>query len=198
VERLNTTPELMTRTLWEWLDGIEGPNKEAIARFIAHGDHRQRLEKSPGSRSAHHAWEGGWMEHERQTMMIAAYIYDLFMLTERMDELPENEQFTLSDAQVVMFLHDIEKPFVYGFDDEGHVLIENPMTKQERKLFRKGVIEEFGFILSPTMANALTYVEGERDVDYIPGGRAEQPLASFCQVTDNLSARAFYDHGRPQ
>jgi len=198
MEHVDTRPELTSPTLWEWLDTIEGQNKEAISRFIEHGDHRQRLERSPGSRSAHHAWEGGWMEHERQTMMIAAYMYDFFMLTGRMDELPESERFTLSDAQIVMFLHDIEKPFVYGFDDAGRVIIENPMSKQERKSFRKGVIEEYGFILSPTMANALTYVEGERDVDYIPGGRAEQPLASFCQVTDNLSARAFYDHGRPQ
>ena len=197
-ERVDTRPEIATHSLWEWLDEVEGPNKEAIERFLSYGDNRRRLETSPGSRAAHHNWEGGWMEHERQTMMIAAHTYELFALTGRIDELSDTERFTLSDALVVMFLHDIEKPFVYGIDEQGQAVTVNPMTKHERKLFRKGIIDEFGFTLKPTMANALTYVEGERDVDYIPGGRAEQPLASLCQVADNLSARAFYDHGRPQ
>lgn len=198
MERIDTRPELMQRTLWEWLDTIEGPNRGAIAYFLEQDDHRERLERAPGSRSAHQAWEGGWAEHERQTMMIAAYLYELFEITGRFDELPEGERFRLSDALVVMFLHDIEKPFVYDFDEDGTIIIKNPMTKQERKEFRRDIIEQYGFILTPTMVNALKYVEGERDVDYVPGGRAEQPLASFCQVADNLSARAFYDHGRPQ
>lgn len=198
MERIDTRPELTTRSLWEWLETIEGPNKAAITRLLDYGDHRQRLERAPGSRSAHQAWQGGWVEHERQTMMIATHLYELFEMTGRFDELPEGERFSLSDAYVVMLLHDIEKPFVYDFDENGAIIIKNPMSKQERKEFRREMIEQFGFILTPTMVNALKYVEGERDVDYVPGGRAEQPLASFCQVTDNLSARAFYDHGRPQ
>lgn len=198
MEQLDTKLELMKRTLWEWLDDIEGPNKQALDQFLAADDHRARLEKAPGSRSAHQAWEGGWMEHERQTMMIANHLYELFVMTGRFDEIPEGERFSLGDAYVVMFLHDIEKPFVYDFSEDGSIVIKNPMTKQDRKEFRKNVIEQYGFILSPTMVNALKYVEGERDIDYVPGGRAEQPLASLCQVADNLSARAFYDHGRPQ
>lgn len=197
MERQDTTPELMKRTLWEWLEMVEGQNHEALDRFLADDDHQTRLEHAPGSRSAHQAWEGGWVEHERQTMMIANYLYELFVTTGRFDELPEDERFSLSDAYVVMFLHDIEKPFVYDFTEEGSIVINNPMTKQERKEFRRDIIERYGFILSPTMVNALKYVEGERDADYVPGGRAEQPLASLCQVADNLSARAFYDHGRP-
>ncbi len=196
MEYRDTKPELLTRTLWEWLEVVEGPNKEALDRFLTDGDHQARLEHAPGSRSAHQAWEGGWMEHERQTMMIATHLYELFEMTNRFDELPEDERFNLGEAYVVMFLHDIEKPFVYGFAENGSIIIENPMSKQERKEFRRDIIERYGFILTPTMVNALKYVEGERDADYVPGGRAEQPLASLCQVADNLSARAFYDHGR--
>lgn len=198
MEQYETKPELLTRTLWQWLETVKGPNREALDHFLEDSDHRARLERAPGSRSAHQAWEGGWMEHERQTMMIATHMYELFAMTGRFDELPESERFSLSDAYIVMFLHDIEKPFVYGFADDESIVIENPMGKQERKEFRRDIIERYGFILTPTMVNALKYVEGERDADYVPGGRAEQPLASLCQVADNLSARGFYDHGRPQ
>lgn len=198
MEQLDTRPELLKRTLWEWLATIEGPNKAAIARFLEHGDHRQRLEQAPGSRLAYHDWAGGWAEHERQTMMTAAYLYELPVATGRMDELSENEQFTLSDAFTVMFLHDIEKPFVYGFRATGEIVTEHPMKKAERKAFRQAIIETYGFSLTPTMENALLHVEGVRDEYYVPGERADEPLAALCRAADNLSARAFYDHGRPQ
>lgn len=197
MERVDTTPELMSRTLWEWLDTIEGPNKEALERFFAYGDHRKRLERAPGSRSAHHNWEGGWAEHERQTMMIVAHLHELFVATGRIDELPESERFTLSDALTVMFLHDIEKPFVYGLSETGEIITEHPMKKLERKLFRQDVIEQYGFVVTPTMENALLHVEGVRDEYYVAGERADEPLAALCHAADNVSARGFYDHGRP-
>lgn len=186
--------DIYTRRLEEWLEYVEGENALAVERFLADKDHRERLARAPGSRSAHHAWEGGYHEHLRQTMMIIAHNMELFERTGRMSELPEDERFTLSDALVVMFLHDIEKPFVYGIDEQGAIVTVVPMPKADRKRFRADVIDHYGFRLTPTMANALMYVEGERDVDYIPGGRAEQPLASLCQVADNQSARAFHDH----
>ena len=194
IDREPVETRIYRRTFEQWLDTIEGDNAGAVTRFMDADDHRERLLTAPGSRSAHHAWRGGYAEHLRQTMMIAAHSYALFEQTGRMEELPENERFTLNDALVVMFLHDIEKPFAYGFDELGKVVKVVEMLKTQRKLFRADVIDRYGFVLTPTMANALMYVEGERDVDYIPGGRAEHPLASLCQVADNLSARGFYDH----
>ena len=181
----------------QWLEHIEGQNKLAVERFMAASDHRERVMTAPGSRSAHHAWEGGYQEHLRQTMMIGVYNLDLMRQTGRLDELPEHERFTESDLLTVLFLHDIEKPFVYKIGEDGSVVTDQPMDKVERRKFRADVIDRYGFWLSPTMANALQFVEGERDADYVPGGRAEQPLASLCQVADNQSARGFYDHGRP-
>lgn len=194
IDREPTETSIYHRTFEQWIDSIEGENAQAVTRFIEDGDHRERLLTAPGSRSAHHAWRGGYAEHLRQTMMIAAHGFQLFEYTGRMEELPENERFSLNDAIVVMFLHDIEKPFAYGFDETGKVVKAVEMPKARRKQFRADVIDQYGFVLTPTMANALMYVEGERDVDYIPGGRAEHPLASLCQVADNLSARGFYDH----
>ena len=190
-------PEIARESFWELLERIRGENRIAVTRFLADSDHRERLGRSPGSRGAHHAWEGGWMEHERQTMMMADYMYELFVAAGRMEELPEDERFSLSDALTVMFLHDIEKPFVYGVNETGDAITVNPMSKEERKAFRQHVIDNYGFAVTPTMQNALLHVEGVRDEHYIPGARADQPLAAFCHALDNLSARAFYDHGRP-
>ena len=80
-------------------------------------DNSLAVETSPGSRCSHHNWRGGYKEHIRQTMAIAKDLYALFQDTDRIKELPEQECFDLSDALIVMFLHDIEKPFMYKIDE---------------------------------------------------------------------------------
>lgn len=181
-------------TFDQWLEEIEGPNNLAIHTFMDDKDHRARLARAPGSREAHHAWEGGYTEHLRQTFWIAAHTAALFEKSGRMDELPSEEQFTLSDALTVLFLHDIEKPFIYDVDENGGVVKLVDMPKQARKAFRAGVIEKYAFVITPTMENALLHVEGVRDEHYVPGERADQPLAALCHAADNLSARGFYSH----
>ncbi len=181
------------RTFEEWLDLIEGQNAEAVKRFLDDKGNARRINTAPGSREAHHAWEGGYREHIRQTMMLVARDFNLMTEVGLIETLPEEERFTLSDALTVMFLHDIEKPFMYEMQPDGSVRKLLGMTKAERKDFRDGVIASFGFNITPTMENALKFVEGVRDEDYIPGERADQPLAALCHSADNLSARAFYD-----
>lgn len=179
-----------------WFEKIKGENLRAVLRFINDDDHRERIGRAPGSRDAHHAWEGGYEEHLRQTMWIAASNFELFERSNYIQELPEEEQFTLSDALTVLFLHDIEKPFIYDFDEDGKVVKVVDMPKAERKAFRAGMIEKYGFVITPTMENALLHVEGVRDEYYVPGERADQPLAALCHAADNLSARGFYSHRR--
>lgn len=127
-------------------------------------------------------------------MWIAAHNFELFEQSGRLDELPDEEYFELSDVLTVLFLHDIEKLFIYGFDEEGRVVPQVDMSKQERKAFRADMIEQYGFELTLTMENALLHVEGVRDAYYVPGERADQPLAALCHAADNLSARGFYSH----
>lgn len=177
-----------------WFEKITGENGQAVFRFMNDNDHWERIAWAPGSRDAHHAWEGGYAEHLRQTMWIAAHNYELFERSGHLSELPEEEQFTLSDALTVLFLHDIEKPFIYDFDDNGDVVKLIDMPKYERKEFRQAMIEKYGFIITPTMENALLHVEGVRDEHYVPGERADQPLAALCHAADNLSARGFYSY----
>ena len=179
----------------DWLEVVEGENCSAVSRFMDDYDHMERMLWAPGSRAAHHAWEGGYAEHLRQTMWIAAHNFELFERSGRMEELPEEEQFTLSDALTVLFLHDIEKPFIYEFDANSDVVKVVDMLKNERNEFRQTIIGKYGFVITPTMENALLHVEGVRDEHYTPGKRADQPLAALCHAADNLSARGLYDHG---
>lgn len=194
MERRSKIPEIIRPRLEDWLDQIEEPNQEAINLFFEDGDNPDRFERAPGSRGAHHAWEGGYREHLRQTMMIAAHNFQLYADTGRLDELDGAERFTLSDALTVMFLHDIEKMFMYDCDDEGNIVTVMHMTKADRKEFQRSIIKKYGFVLTPAMENALLHVEGVRDEHYVPGQRADGPLAALCHAADNLSARGFYDH----
>lgn len=178
----------------QWLGLIDGANGEAVRAMMSSPEIRDRLLTAPGSRGAHHAWPGGYQEHIRQTMMIAEINFRLIQQAVRLETLPEEERFSLSDALTVMFLHDIEKPFIYEFDPAGKIKILRKMTKPDRKQFREKIIEDYGFEITPTMANALQFVEGVRDSDYVPGQRADKPLAALCHAADNLSARVFYDY----
>lgn len=182
--------EMAQHPLESWLEQIKGPNALAVARVLE--TYQDLFNTAPGSRGAHHAWVGGYKEHIRQTMVITNHLFDLMYASGALLDLPDEEQFTLSDAQTVMFLHDIEKPFLYG-DGVPDQIKASLKIKEDRIQFRSGIIEEFGFAVTPTMENALKFVEGVRDNDYVPGKRADQPLAALCHAADNLSARGMYN-----
>jgi hypothetical protein len=55
----------------------------------------------------HQAWEGGYVDHLQETMNIGIDLYKTF--SQRRDLT-----FTLSDLFIVLFLHDLEKPFKYA------------------------------------------------------------------------------------
>lgn len=181
-------------SLMDWIERIEGPNQEIVMRVMQDPEISELIMTAPGSRAAHQAFPGGYQEHVRQTMFIASHLYDLVILTGLMEQLPQHEQFTESDALLVLFLHDIEKPFLFRCDSDGSVSIRTPMTKPERTQFRTDFIERFGFILDERHQNALDFVEGVRDHLYVPGNRADKPLAAICHAADNTSARAFYNY----
>jgi hypothetical protein len=128
-----------------------------------------------GSSHNHQAWSGGYLTHITEVMNIGMRLWgDLTMLR----PLP----FTMSEALVVLYLHDLEKPF------------KTPgMTKQERRDFRDEMIRSHGIELTPEQWNALTYVEVE--FDYTGSERKMKELACFCHVCDILSARLWHDRG---
>lgn len=189
----NTSRESFTTQRFEtWLDFLDDANGSAVQRFLAVPAHQAAINNAPGSRDAHHGWRGGYREHLRQTFVHVHALYELWEQMGVQQQLPPDEHFTESDALTVMFLHDIEKPFIYDIDETGNVRRLMTMTKQERKAFRAEVIAKYGFVITPSMQNALQFVEGVRDEDYVPGKRADCPLAALCHAADNLSARGLY------
>lgn len=131
-----------------------------------------------GSGHNHQAWEGGYLDHVRETMNIAVRLY-YSMDNERQFPFP------LSDALLVIFLHDIEKPYKESFALD---------TKDKKREFRDYFIRENRITLTEEQANALKYIEGEHD--YSNTERKMGPLAAFCHMCDVLSARVWFDKGR--
>ena len=133
-----------------------------------------------GSSHNHQAWEGGYLNHITETMNIACWLYET---------CPRKLPFTLEDALVVLFLHDIEKPFK-GSD------VELGSTKEERRNFRDAFIQKNQIVLTQEQSNALRYVEGEDD--YSGNERKMGALAAFCHCCDILSARLWWFHGEEE
>jgi len=102
--------------------------------------------------------------------------------------------FSLSDALLVVFLHDLEKPWKYQIGSDGHITKDTSMTKEERKGFRARKIREYGIELTQEHENALRYIEGIPDSEYTPGARIMGPLAAFCHLCDITSARIWFEY----
>jgi len=154
---------------------------------------------APGSSHNHQAWQGGYIDHVTETMNIAIVEYGAFC------NLGRYFPFSVTDALLVMFLHDLEKPFKsqgslsrcqckFGADCVCPLPVK--ATKENRRKFRDDMIAEYGIELTVEQKNALRYVEGIPDSEYKPGERIMGELAAFCHTCDILSARLWHDWGR--
>ena len=99
-----TTTTQRYLTIEELVAQIDGSNGAACARILA--DHRKLFETVQGSTNNHQAWPGGYLDHVLEIMNIAV------LLHARMSEL-RPLPFSLSDLLLVVFLHDVEKPWKY-------------------------------------------------------------------------------------
>lgn len=149
-------------------------------------DNIELFRKAPGSRANHQAYPGGYLDHIGDCMKFAWDIYSTFPVI-KMEALPKEEQFDVADATIVMFLHDLEKPWLYG--EFPHL---NLSEKWRRRQFRLDMIKQYDIQLEEKHWAALDQVEGIRDADYDPNSRGFTPLGAFCHTLDLLSARVFY------
>jgi len=85
-----------------------------------------------------------------------------------------------------------DKPCVHFTSIDPPVLMS---SKQDRKEFRRNIINDYKIELSPEQWNALAYVEGVPDSEYTPGERTMGELAAFCHCCDIISARLWWDEG---
>ena len=169
---------------------IDEPNRTSCKRIL--DDHRARFEKARGSTHNHQTWDGGYIDHVTDGMNYARHLYAFDEAFGRL--LP----FSLSDALLVFFLHDLEKPWRILVDDQGAASNRQGLaTKEEFKQFRENKLAEYGLKLTPSQLNGFTYVEGEQK-DYSSTHRVMNELAAFCHKVDNWCARGWYAYPKAE
>lgn len=155
-------------------------------------DNLELFRKAPGSRKNHQAYPGGYIAHVADCIKFGRDMYGVWA-DKIYDGLHEEEYFALQDVTMVMFLHDLEKPWLYVEDalsqDEKGKLLQD---KAARKEFRLAKIVEYNIVLTEEQRVALDQVEGIRDKDYSPNNRGFTPLGAFCHMCDLASSRIFY------
>jgi len=166
--------------LTELINFIDQPNKQKCLNFYQ--ENKQMFEKASGSKTKHQSWKGGYADHIRDVMNIAVR---LFNNLNDCRELP----FSLSDSLLVLFLHDLEKLWKYGGNDE-QLKEFNKFPDYQEFILHK--IKEYGIELNDAQLNGLKYVHGEGS-DYDPDVRIQLPLAAFVHVCDSISARIWFD-----
>lgn len=172
-------------TIEEMLAMIDEPNRFACRKILA--DNRKLFQTVQGSTNNHQAWPGGYFDHVQEIMNIAVLLYPVLASA-------RPQVFSLSDALLALFLHDLEKPWKYelGLDGELHH-ISSMQTKQQHQEFRMKKLTEYGVRLTPEQENGVKYAEGELN-DYTNRERKMGPLAAFVHACDNLSARDWFNH----
>lgn len=158
---------------------VESTMKRCLELYFANA---KIFQEAQGSSYNHQAWPGGYEEHIKQVMNVALEYYETLG---KFRDLP----FSLSDAMLVLYLHDIEKPWK-------KLQPEHFTSKADRSAFRQAKIAAYGIILTEEQENALKYVEGEGD-DYRSDARTMNELAAFCHICDVTSARIWHDWRTP-
>jgi hypothetical protein len=173
-------------TIEKLIGFIEEPYRSACLSILE--SNRALFERTRGSTHNHQTWEGGYIDHVTDGMNYAYHLYHFDAGFGR--KLP----FSLSDALLIFFLHDLEKPWRIEVLPSGEVRNRPGLdTKEAFKAFRQAKLVSYGLVLTPYLLNGLTYVEGEL-ADYSSQKRVMNELAAFCHKVDNWSARAWYDY----
>ncbi len=172
-------------SLEESLDLVDEVHRDKC--YAVWRENQELFDKARGSKTKHQAWSGGYRDHVVETMNLARLFYESLSSTGR--TLP----FSLSDSLLVMFLHDIEKPFKQSRRELS--LEDRSGVKDETKIksFKEELIAKYDFVLNDEILNALRYVEGENK-DYHPTERVMNELAAFCHMCDIWSARGWHDY----
>lgn len=170
------------------LERLPEPNRAACLRL--YDENEERFRTARGSTHNHQTWNGGYHGHVEDAMNYAILFYAAERLTCR--PMP----FTLEDALLALFLHDLEKPWRFELIDGEWRSTGLMPTKADRAKFRREKIAEYGIILTPEVENAVRYAEGEGD-DYDPTRRVMNELAGFVHMMDVHSARVRHDFPQP-
>ena len=161
---------------------VDEPYRSAFRRLLA--EHGELFSSARGSSHNHQAWPGGYADHVREAMNIAVVLYEALA---PLRPVP----FSLSDALVVMFVHDLEKPWAY--EEVGGTWRRREGLKENAHAFRLARLAEAGLTLPEELERAVAFVEGEGG-KYSNTERGMSPLAAFCHMCDVASARLWHDY----
>ena len=176
-------------TIEELLALIEDPQGSICWKIFS--DNRVLFQVVQGSTNNHQAWPGGYEDHIQEVLNIGKVLY------ERLNDL-RPLPFTLSDLLLVLFLHDIEKPWKYELRGDGQLHHKPSMeTKADHQRFRMEKLREYGLALTAEQENGIKYAEGELG-DYTNRRRVMGPLAAAAHMCDVASARIWFDHPLPE
>lgn len=155
---------------------LDEPNRSKCKQLFE--DNEKRIRAAWGSSHNHQAWPGGYIDHIEQVMNFALHLYAT--MSSEFHKLP----FSLADARLVLFLHDLEKPWkpASGWN-----------SKVERHTVRRELIDKYAITLTTEQNNALKYVEGEGD-DYDNKYRVMNEMGAFCHMCDVASARIWHSY----
>ena len=134
----------------------------------------QNFPEAPGSSGNHQAYSGGYYKHISDIMDNCDFMYRNLSKKDKLD-------FLISDAILVLFLHDIEKPIKYSHNNE-----------DSDNSIREHLIVKFNIKLTDEHKLALRYIHGEGD-DYKKDKKVMSPLGAFCHCCDVISARIFFN-----
>ena len=162
-------------TIEQLIELMEYPHRDDCAVFIQRN--RKLFDTSKGSACKHQAWPGGYRDHITEVMNIAGVTH---IALSSIRPLP----FSLSDALLGCFLHDIEKLWKHALDPADRIEVD------------KQKILDNEFHLEDQHYNAVKYAHGEGD-DYHATLRVQTPLAAFVHHCDNTSARIWPNEPSP-
>lgn len=171
-------------TLEQMLEMIDEPNRTACQNIL--NDNLELFKTVQGSAHNHHTWLGGYYDHVQEVMNIAIVLY------ERLNSL-RPLPFSLSDLLLVLYLHDIEKPWRYDLIDGKLYNKESMQDREMQNNFRIQKLKEYGIKLNPEHENGIKYTEGEGK-DYSMNGRVMNELACLAHMSDVCSARLWFDY----
>lgn len=174
-------------TLSDLLQKVEEPYQSAFQKLIT--QHGEEIRSARGSTNNHQAWPGGYIDHLQEVMNIAVVLHDTLG---QIRPLP----FSLSDALVVLFSHDLEKPWAYVEREGAWKRREEFQSKEDAHAFRLKKLAECGIELPMQLERAVFFAEGEVH-HYSNRGRAMSPLAAFAHLCDVASARLWHDYPLP-
>jgi len=174
----------------EWLPleqslelGLQEPQRTQVLGMIE--DNRELMQSTRGSTNNHQAWPGGWWDHYAEGMNLSRVLYPIFQSLRPLS-------FSLHDAMMGFYAHDIEKPWKYDFRDGEWHHKPNFATKKDANDFRHSKLAEYDIELTPLQANAMQYAEGELGELYSNRERRSSELASFVHTLDHTSARLWH------